>query len=57
MDDGLMTGRALCVELAILDLKALGAEHRSGNPLQLGQLNSADEASDTKADGFSVSIS
>jgi len=52
-----MTGRALCVELAILDLKALGAEHRSRNPPQLGQLNSADEASDTKADGFSVSIS
>jgi hypothetical protein len=55
MDDGLMTGRALCVELAILDLKV--ALNTGLAIRQLGQLNSADEASDTKADGFSVSIS
>ena len=43
----LMAADGRCVELAILDLKALGTEHRSRNPPQLGQLNIAGEASES----------
>jgi len=42
-----MAADGRCVELAILDLKALGTEHRSRNPPQLGQLNIAGEASES----------